>query len=200
MYKAGGSTGDTALVNLKMRSVHKSSYASCITGTNLAKVLEESRLLLPDEQLNLFDELTLVRHIAAQALKDYQKAVDLNDKAELSGNKETSDKTAMLVSFAGALLNEKLKHVKEMCESAHKMMSSRHNVNLNALGFSDLISYVMGVVNNNTATTIDAEKIEVELRENMGALSPIDDTRGVSSEPSDDKIISEMDQTIPKTA
>ena len=200
MYKAGGSTRDTALINLKMRSTHKSSYASCITGTNLAKVLEESRLLLPDEQLNLFDELTLVRHIAAQALKDYEKAVTLKEAASLSNNEKEYEKSSILVSYAGALLNEKLKHVKEMCESAHKMMSSRHNVNLNALGFSDLIAYVMGVVNNNTATTIDAEKIEVQLRENMGALSPIDADRGVSSEPSDDKIISEMDQTIPKTA
>jgi hypothetical protein len=179
MYKAITSGGTSGLANLKMKAV-TSHYDKVVKGTKLEEVLERSRILMPDEHLNLYEELALARDIAGEALKDYIFAKELPE----------SPKSREMLACAGAILNDKLKTVKEMCISASQMQSNIRGFNPSTISYAELLAYIMHSVKNNA----NIDDIESELRLNLCALNeekPI-------SKPSEDKIVTEMDMSVPK--
>jgi hypothetical protein len=95
---------------------------------SLADMLDDALSIDPGEQLQLYEELALMRDVAGQAVALYGISKDLADK-------EPNEKNRERVLMAGQLMQGQLSEVVKICESASRIANARNNISPDQLGF-----------------------------------------------------------------
>jgi hypothetical protein len=151
-------------------------YSKHLTGT-LKAYVETCTGIDPNDQLSLFEELALVRHLAGDSIRLYQGA-------QQSGKPE-------LLSGATALMREALSHVVKTCEAAARIDAlAKDKISIHNLTF--LVEQIVRIAFK-TLDEDDARRFEVMVRSEIRIQSGPDGTMLTP-----DMDVTAMDDTIPK--
>jgi hypothetical protein len=107
-------------------------YGKYLTRT-LSEALEESTSISPAEQLQLYDELALIRDAAGQAVQMYALA-----REALEQNKDAAKTSALqqIVMQASLLMRDHLSEVVKVCESAARIeQQAKDKISIHQLHF-----------------------------------------------------------------
>jgi hypothetical protein len=94
---------------------------------SLGALVDDALSINPNEQLQLYEELALMRDVAGQAVALYGISKDLADK-------EPNEKNRSRVFEAGQLMQSQLSEVVRICESASRIANARNNISPDQLG------------------------------------------------------------------
>ena len=157
----------------KVEIEHMPSFYKDKLGPTLTEALEQHLDLDASDQVNLYEELALMRMSAGQAVQLYSAAV------EGEANAETQ-------SAAAALMAEALKQVQAMCESAARMRQSDHAIRPDAVALKTFVNLMVRIL---YAELSEEDAVKVEARMRVDIRMP-DETRGTSVAP--DAVVREM--------
>lgn len=94
---------------------------------SLSDMLDDALSIDPNEQLQLYEELALMRDVAGQSVALYGISKDLADQTPNEKNRER-------VMMAGQLMQGQLSEVVKICESASRIANARNNITPDQLG------------------------------------------------------------------
>lgn len=176
----------------KLKNVVRNNHLPIFYRKNMTKTLaqavEEQLAVSPQEQLNLYEELALMRDACGQAVGLYSKARELAD-AEPDNMKAQN-----MVLESSLLMRDYLKEVVSICESAHRIeASAKDKVSVHQLHFfvAQLVQQIYKGVGEDITT---ARHIEHLIRTNL-ALPAAQGSTGTTISP--DMDVRAMDETIP---
>ena len=138
----------------------------------------------PHEQLNLFEELALMRVQAGQAVKLYGAALELPDD---------NPSAQELQANAGLIMRDSLKDVISTCEAAARIeAASKNRITLNDVAF--IVAQIVRIAYEVFDDDMDrAQQFEVLVRDKVKIT---DSGRGTDVTPDQD--VQDMDDTIPR--
>lgn len=151
-------------------------YAKELTGT-LQEYVEASLGAAPHEQLNLFEELAIMRAAAAET-------VALFAAAQQSKDSDTRAAAAML-------MQEALKHVVATCESAARIEAgSKDKISIHNI--AHVVQQIVRIAYAVFGDEAEVKSFERQIRENVKIAG---DKSGTDLTPDVD--VGEMDETVP---
>lgn len=163
------------------------AYSKYLTRT-LSEALEEQTGVNPQEQLQLYDELALIRDSAGQAVKLYGAA------RQASEEDPTSLKKQEFVFQAGAIMREQLKEVISACEAAARLENSaKDKISIHQLHFfiQQIVRAAYNVLGDDVETV---RKIEHSIKTTIRL--PSSGIEGTVVTP--DMDVNAMDESVPR--
>lgn len=154
-------------------------YSKHVTKT-LAEAITEHTGLDPDEQVSLYEELALMRHVAGNFVKLYGAAVE-------SGNMQA-------INIAGAGMSEALSNVEKVCSSAAKIQTKQrdrfsvHDLKFVVNRLTRILYEVCGPEHEDIA-----RRFKVMVDEHL--VLPTGYQQGTTTMP--DETVQDLDSTIP---
>jgi hypothetical protein len=153
-----------------------------LTGT-LSDYVEQCLELPPDEQLNLFEELAVMRGTVADSLKLYDLA------QQVPGDTDKGRNTRLAAS---AILRESMADVAKLCESAARVERlAKDKLSVHNLAY--VVSQVVRIAYHVFGDTPEkAREFEAKIREQVRVAA---DDEGTTLTPDQD--VGEMDASVP---
>lgn len=154
-------------------------YAKHVTKT-LAEAITDHTGLDPDEQVSLYEELALMRHVAGNFVKLYGAAVESGDTNS--------------ISIAGLGMSEALSNVEKVCSSAAKIQTKQrdrfsvHDLKFVVNRITRILYEVCGPENEDIARRF-------KLMIDQHLVLPTGYQQGTTTLP--DETIQDLDNTIP---
>ncbi len=168
----------------RVRNHHLPTFYSSKLTRTLSAAVEECLDKSPHEQLNLFEELALMRVQAGDAVKLYGAALELSDDNPAAPELQTD---------AGLIMRDSLKDVISTCEAAARIeAASKDRITLNDVAFivAQIVRIAYEVFDDDMER---AQQFEVLVRDKVKIT---DGGRGTDITPDQD--VQDMDGTIPR--
>lgn len=193
----------TCHAHRKVAKVMPSFYRK-VLGPTLQTLLEESTGIDPDEQVQIYEELALMRQFAADAAEGYSKAFTMHEvlKQQLAAGNESVqeshvDNAHKLLMTAGENMAKRLKQVTDVAKTAEAIADkakdrfSIHDLHFIVERISAAVFTECGEENHQIA-----ERIEANIRSGMIIPSKAQGTTLRSS----DEVALELDDSVPFVA
>lgn len=143
----------------------------------LASYVEQCIDEPPHEQLALWEEISLTKHVADQAVQLYQSALQ--------------SKNAEMISLTGALMKDALKDVGDLCKRAAEIQQvTKDNISVHHIGF--IVSQITRILAKRLGDNPVVDLIIGDIQKDVKIPGQVD---GTTLTPSADVTV--MDATIP---
>lgn len=187
-YKGGRNFVDKSMPRIYRRHMTQSLHAA----------VQEQMAVSPAEQLQLFEELALMREVAQQSVRLYGAASEALERAEAEGLEEPKrKKLEELTMSAGMVLQDQMRSVSDICDRAARIDAQvKDKISVHTLHhFVDQIVMIayksFGELGEDSPLVKDfVQRIRTEIK------IPSTGAEGTSVTP--DMDVRDMDETVPR--
>lgn len=190
-HPSGDRTVNNAAIRAGIRRGMPKYYGKYMTKA-LGDVLDECLAQNPNEQLQLLEELALIREVAGQSVALYSAAKELADNA--TDDKDRAKKRELLLN-AGEVMKMQIAEVVKTCEAASRVAgAARDKVSIHQLHF--FVDQVTRCAFESFGTDPRAEDFRQRMLTQVKL--PIDGATGNGTVVTPDMDVRDMDGSVPK--